>query len=73
MRQEDESYPPEDNWQSGAHLTIKFTGEPDSQVSEMQSPGLQAGDFSEGPSWALVSLPIKWVHWSPQHPPNKLP
>ena len=36
MGQEDESYPPEDNWQSGAHLTIKFTGELNSLVSQIQ-------------------------------------
>lgn len=36
MGQVDESYPPEDNRQSGAHLTIKFTGDLDSQVTEMQ-------------------------------------
>lgn len=36
MGQVDESYPPEDDRRSGAHLTIKFTGDLDSQVTEMQ-------------------------------------
>lgn len=76
MGKVDESYPPGEGWQGGAHLTIRFTGDllksAEMQVGRVQSPGLQTGDLGYVPAWAFVSLPIKWVCWSPLHPPNKL-
>lgn len=65
----DESYPPGEGWQGGAHLTIRFTGDLLTSAEMLgargQSPGLQAGDLGYITVWALVFLPIQKMHWSP--------